>query len=415
MRQEKELKNKADTTRLIPLVICLIVSAIGIAVRLPFFDFISDDGYDYVIPWYEEIVANGGLSGLGTTVGNYNLAYQFLIALTCSLPIAPIHACKLISVFFDYTLAMSVAFLVLTIASDKKELKAAIAYSAIMLSPVVIMDSAVWAQCDSIYITFAVLSLAFALKEKYPAMCICLGFALAFKLQIVFLFPFIGFLYMFKFKEKKNKFRLYYLLLIFLMLFVSAIPHVIAGGSFMSAITFYTRQTDESYLLYENYPGFWAIFLNGYIFSLGDIAGFYKIQITLFTFSVLGISGVYLCRKKDLRSKEDLMSLAFILSFITVFFLPCMHDRYAYFYETLALVYCFINKKTVPLYLLLRSVSVVTYLYYLIGLDFIPLSISGIVTFILLIGYFLIINFQINGEKPYIISVLTRYFAGDKK
>ncbi|MCR4689537.1 MAG: hypothetical protein K5745_08325 [Saccharofermentans sp.] len=413
MREQNRLKENSEANRLIPLVICLFVTFIGIAVRLPFLGFVSDDGWDYLIPWYEEILANGGLKGIGTTVGNYNLAYQFLIACFTLFPISPITAYKILSIIFDYTLGLSTGYLVYTITSSK--LKASIAYAAIVFSPVVIMDSAVWAQCDSIYITFAILALTFALKEKYPLMCICLGMALAFKLQIFFLFPFVGFLYMFKFKAKKNKFHLYYLLLIPLMLFVSAIPHVIAGGSFMNAITFYTAQTDESYLLYENYPGFWAIFLNGYVFSLGDIAGFYKIQIALFTILTVGLTGCYLCRKKTLTSKEDLLRLALILTFTTIFFLPCMHDRYAYFYETIALVYCFINKKSLPLYLGLRLTSYFTYLYYLIGLDILPLTVLAIATFAILIAYFFMINSEINGEKPYIISVLTRYFAGDKK
>ena len=410
MQEQKTLNKQADISRYLPLVICLFTTVVGVAVRLPFFNFISDDGYDYLIPWYNEILSNGGLKGIGTTVGNYNLAYQFLIAVFTLFPIEPIYAYKLLSIIFDLTLALSCGYLVYTISSKNKDLRSAIAYTAIILSPVVIMDSAVWAQCDSIYITFAVLSVAFALKERYPLMCICLGMALAFKLQILFLFPFIGFLYMLKFKTSERKFHLYYLLLIPLMLFVSAIPHVIAGGSFINVITFYTAQTDESYLLYENYPGFWATFLNGYVFSLGDIAGFYKIQIALFTFAVLGFSGVYLCRKKSLTSKEDLLRLCFILTFITIFFLPCMHDRYAYFYETFALCYCFINKKTIPLYLMLRAVSVFTYLYYLIGLDILSLSMLGIITFALLITYFLVINYEINGEKPQVPQVLKRYF-----
>ena len=165
-------------------------SIIGIAVRYTIRDVQSPDYVGFLSLWYDEIKNAGGMKALGYQVGNYSMAYQTLIALLTYLPIDSLYAYKLLSCLFDFGLSILVANLVYQLTSNNKLQSSCIAYALTLLSPIVILNSGAWAQCDAIYVFFCVASIMAVIKEKYALTFILFGVALAFKLQAIFLLPF---------------------------------------------------------------------------------------------------------------------------------------------------------------------------------------------------------------------------------
>ena len=142
------------------------VTALSLCIRWGLRDFVSPDSESFLLYWYDLLKEAGGLRGLNQQVGNYNMLYQFLIAVMTYLPIEPLYAYKLLSVIFDYLMAVGVAILVYELTTRNQREKAGLAYMAVILFPCVFLNSSAWAQCDSIYTFFIIASLIAALKEK---------------------------------------------------------------------------------------------------------------------------------------------------------------------------------------------------------------------------------------------------------
>ena len=135
------------------LIGVIVLTIISICIRYSFREIISNDSYWCLIPWYEIIKSNGGLAGLKTQVGNYNLLYQTIIAIFTYFPIEPLNAYKLLSGVFDYLCAGAIGWFIYenveTADENKKRLIGAMAYCAVIYSPLVFLNSSYWGQCDA--------------------------------------------------------------------------------------------------------------------------------------------------------------------------------------------------------------------------------------------------------------------------
>ena len=176
----------------------IVITLISLIIRLCFIEFVSDDYKNCLSGWIEQIKQVGGISAIGKEIGDYNTPYFLIIILLTYLPIKPMVAIKLVSILFDYILAMVVVTIVYEFIKEKKnkELVLLITYLIMVLLPTLILNSAAWGQCDSIYTTFVMLSLLFVLKNKYTKSFIFLGIAFAFKLQTIFILPVFIILYL---------------------------------------------------------------------------------------------------------------------------------------------------------------------------------------------------------------------------
>ena len=208
----------------IEIFVFLVVSILGAVVRYCFMKYISGDMEWFLVPWYEEMKGQG-LHSLSRQIGDYNILYQFLIALMTYLPVNPIVGFKALSIVFDYLLAGVAAILVYQLTNQSKS-KAVLAYACILMSPLVYLNSACWGQCDGIYVTFLMLAVLALYREKYNWMMVAFGIAFVFKLQAVFLLPFFLLIY-----YVKQKFSILKFLIIPLSMLLSGLPGVIAGRS----------------------------------------------------------------------------------------------------------------------------------------------------------------------------------------
>lgn len=333
------------------------VTLIGFLIRFYVRGYESRDMTTFLLPWYEEIKSGGGLTALQSQVGNYNILYQFIIALFTYLPIPPIFSYKIVSCIFDIVCAMAGAAIVYEISRDKWKLF--MGYSGIFLCPIVFMNSAIWGQCDSIFTSFLLLSLYFLLKEKYVGVFVAFGIAFSFKLQAVFLLPFYLFYYFYK-----RKFSIAYFLLIPVILFISSIPGIIAGRGWTEWFTIYFSQTQTYPFMFLQYPSFWAL-----IDGSGTHYEVLSQVAILLAVSALALIMLVCLVKKVVLTKENSIYLAFLLTYTCIFFLPSMHERYGYAYEMLIIVLAVSNRKKIMTAAGLIGISLITYGRYLFETD----------------------------------------------
>lgn len=123
------------------------VVLIGLLMRGTGRHFVSDGARLYLINWYDKIAKNG----ISEQVDNYNIPYQIIIYLMTKLPISTLTAYKAVSCIFDFGIALLVCLYVWTVSKRKNIKNAILAFTFVFCSPIVIMNSAVWAQCDAIY------------------------------------------------------------------------------------------------------------------------------------------------------------------------------------------------------------------------------------------------------------------------
>lgn len=333
------------------LIAFCLVSVFGVLVRLPMRDFVSGDASIYLLPWYDDI----SRMGLGVAVGNYNFLYQFLIYLMTKLPIEPLYAYKLLSCLFDFLLSGVCALLVYSLTGKKQF--SLFAYCAVLLSPVVALNSALWAQCDSIYVFFAVMGLFLLIKDlPFFAMC-CFGISLACKLQAVFVFPALIMLYLIT-----KRFSVFNFLMIPLTMIVVSLPMVFWGRSLMELLKVYLEQTMTYTQIAMNYPSLFSL-IGGASYEV------FRDYAILLTITALGLLLVYLsCQKIEMTEKNTVI-LLFLSAFTCVLLLPAMHERYGYAYEILAWILVFLVPKTLPLCIGLQLLSMQTYSYFLFGTE----------------------------------------------
>lgn len=228
-----------------------IITMLGVIVRSSFMPYISDDFTSCLEKWFYTLKDNGGIFALHMNIGNYTAPYMFIMAILTYLPISPLVSIKLVSIIFDFVLACSASKLVNKLLKDNKnrELFSILTYAVIVMLPSVILNSACWAQCDSIYASFIVLALLYLLDEKYFKSFVMLGISFAFKIQFVFILPLFILVYI-----SKRKFPFYYFFIVPITNLVMSIPSIIFGKSILECINVYIGQTQE----YAN----WEIAMN---------------------------------------------------------------------------------------------------------------------------------------------------------
>ncbi len=332
----------------------LFIALASLFLRFQFRDFVSLDMERYLQPWYDQLSALTFREALVTQVGNYNLLYQLIIYLLTRLPGEALLKYKTLSVLFDLILAAGIYSFVKKIANENLAL---LGFALTLFLPTVWLNSAAWAQCDSIYVAFIIWSLYYLYDQKeFPAF-ICLGLAFSFKLQTIFILPFILYIYVIREGKKEQRIHWYHFCLIPAVMFLTAIPNLIAGRHFLDLFRIYLLQTDYYKDIALNYPSFWNLLHLSYAFD--------KLWCIGFTGLLLLILMILFSRKNALPDGKDFLWCAFLLSYTCVLFLPAMHERYGYLYEILALLLAFSSSIGWISVLSLQLLTLQTYNRYL--------------------------------------------------
>lgn len=329
------------------------VTMLALTMRLLMLDFESKDYLLYLSPWFDYLKENGGIRALATYIGNYNAPYMTILALLTYIPIKKIYLIKAISIIFDFALALSAGFLVKYIVPKNKNLYFLIVYGVILFYPEVVINSAIWGQCDSGYATFVILALLALLKEKYLRSFIFLGLAFSLKLQFIFILPVFVIVYF-----VKKRFTILYFLIIPAVNFILCLPAIIVGRPISKILTVYLYQIDE-YKISSTLN-----FLNVYGLVSHNVNELqvYGIYITMV---VLLMMLIYVIAKNIKLDNQKILNLSLWFLVVTTFLLPRMHDRYLYVGAILAIIYFVLYRKNLLLLVSITICSISTYFSYL--------------------------------------------------
>ncbi|MCL2013646.1 MAG: hypothetical protein FWG69_01515 [Oscillospiraceae bacterium] len=338
------------------LAFFLIITVAALAIRACFIYYESEDYSKFLEPWVELIKEHGGFASLGVQITDYNIPYTLYLTIISYLPVSPLWGIKVLSIVFDFVLAGGCVLIVCFFfkKSSNKIIYAALSFAVILLLPVVIMNSAAWAQCDSIYTAFIILTLYCLLKEKYTLSFVFFAAAICFKLQAVFFFPVFVILYL-----TGRKFSLMNLLIIPAILAAAGLPAALAGRSVASIAGIYINQTATYNHLTMNYA-------NIYNF-LPELYDLLKPVGIMFTFVLLGVMTYYLVRKKYTPQNVSLVGISLWVVFTCVLFLPKIHDRHAYMADILSVLYFITRREKILIPIGINFVSICSYFPYLFG------------------------------------------------
>lgn len=332
-----------------------VVTLLAMGIRVFELNFVSGDYSTFLSQWFSYLKDHGGLKALATYPGDYNAPYVTIIALLTYIPLKGLYLIKTVSIIFDFALAFSAAKLVKYVVKKNKDEYELLTYSVVLLLPEVILNGALWAQCDSAYATFSILALLFLLKEKYIKSFIFLGLAFSLKLQFIFILPLFIVLYI-----SKNKFSILHFLIIPLVNFILCMPAIIAGRPLKDIFLVYFNQTTTyDHRLVLNFP-------NIYNILSGPPNIFYSVGI-VFTLILCTIMLGFIIYKNVKWDNEKILNLGLWFIVIVTYFLPGMHERYLFVGEILAVICYIAYKKNLLLTSTVIINSIITYTAFLFG------------------------------------------------
>ena len=394
------MKKLINNNKLINIIILSAVTIISMLIRIRGLNFVSIDMRKCLLKWFYFIKDYGGLKALALNIGDYNSPYLTIMALLTYVPISPIISLKMISIIFDYLLAFFCVKLIKEILKEKYDKKIGILlYSIIVLLPTVFLNSAFWGQCDSIYVTFIVISLIYLIKERWILSFVFLGISFAFKLQFIFVLP----VYILYYLSKKEM-QLKYFLVIPLVNIIMCIPAIIFGKGILDCLKVYLNQTKEyNYSISLNFPGIYSLIFNARkednLVMLPNqwISKFMIVLVGIIFFTV----ALYVIIKKVKFNSNLIIETVVWSVVICTFMLPYMHDRYAYIADVLSIVYCIIygkRKKYIPVGI--QICSLYTYIFFLMRIKYIDIKLISIINIFIisLLSISLYKHFKANSE-----------------
>jgi len=347
--------------------------------RVSMLDFITADYVSFLSGWVE-MFRQGGFATLAQNVGDYNLLYQYILLIIAKVPLHDLYLIKLVTVIFDYMLALVMMCAAGRFGGEKAKLPV---FLVMMILPTTLLGGACWGQCDSVYAFFVVSSLYLLATDRPTRSAIMLSIAFAFKLQTIFFFPVVllGLLH--------KKFKLRHALAFFAAYVVTMMPAMAAGRSFVDALSVYANQSMGQYYdrLTYNAPNLYLFFpmlefasgqeftwmryiegidgkgLNGYLNpdlfpDLQHAALYACVVLTLI------VVVYWLIHWKEI-TMDMVLPFALFFAIFLPFVMPKIHERYFYLADMLSILYASSRRDRRFMPLLVVGASLMSYIPYL--------------------------------------------------
>ena len=329
------------------------------AARYPLLSHESADFFVYLRPWYDFIRLNGHFAALQHDFSNYSVPYLYLLTL-CSL-LAPslvqLLAIKAVSIAFDFSLAWFV-FLVVRLRFRESRTTPILAGLATLLFPTVVVNSAMWAQADTIYTTFLVASLYFVLRRRPAGAFLAWGLAFSLKAQAVFLLP------LFYWLRQRQALSLRSSWLAPAAYLAALLPAWFLGRPFYDLLLVYFAQAGEVTDLVLEAP-------NLYQWIPADWYPFWPLGALLTVAAVLGI-GALVRRSRAEITNGIVVSLAAFSVLLVPYLLPKMHDRYFFPADIFTLLLAFWRPRFFPAPIVVGGCSLAVYVVFLTYREIVP-------------------------------------------
>lgn len=334
------------------VLIAAVLLAAAFFLRGRMLSYQTLDYQNFLSQWVDYFRENGGLKGLGGSIGNYNAPYLTFLALFSMSRTPDLYLIKLLSTFFDVVLSWAVMMLAgrFTQSAERRML----AFFLTLFWPTVVLNGALWGQCDSIYVAFSVLSIYLVLAKKPWLGVICIGAAFAFKLQAVFFIP-VFLLFWITDRVKWYHFAAFPAINVALVL-----PAVFNGRDLWDALTIGLQETGSiGDGLNYNSPSIFAI-----LSKITNTEQASTLAILVAGLAVVLIAIVFLQKRKTASDKALLLGAALMVTVIP-FLLPHMHDRYFFGADMMSLATGCAVLPLMPVALLCEFASLLGYHAYL--------------------------------------------------
>ena len=377
-------------TKHVDVLFAVCITILALLLRYCLFNHQSGDYNRYLANWFIALKENGGFAALSEAIGNYNVPYMTIMAALTYIPIDSLFTIKAFSVIFDIALAIVGSKIVgLLVKGNKRKLMMIITYVTLLLLPTILLDSSLWAQCDTIYTTFILLAIYYLLKKKTTLSFVFLGIAFAFKFQALFILPLYIFMYF-----TKGKFSLLNFLIIPVVNFILCLPAVIAGRDILEVLLIYVGQSGYYELMTIKAPSL-------YYLIPGDYKTLAKFAIVL-TVIAFGCLLYYAIKKKVKWNAEQILVGSLLSVLLAVFLLPGMHERYTILADVISVVWFMAYRKKIYIPILINLISLLFYVPYLFGavvVEFSILSLALLFVIIILIKHFMEITTKISKNE----------------
>lgn len=344
------------------VVAVIVLFVLNCAVRYCGRHYVSGDASSFLLPWFDDIKPQG-LASLSHQVGDYNIVYQTLIALMTYVPINSLYSYKIVSIIFDFVLAIAAGLFVASLKGDQANFRLPAVVALVSVSiPTVWLNSAFWAQCDAIYTAFVVLCLFDLWNGRIRRSFCWLGVAFAFKLQAIFILPFLLVMYF-----CSRRFSIANLLYTLLVFYIMCLPGVIARRNVLAPFELYASQTGTYKWMAGSLPSFWFLFGANY-------QALHQASLVVTVALLVGILAVCMYFEADLAKPFEFVAVALWTTWVVLFFLPSMHERYGYLLTMLAVILSFVDWHALPLSVFFCTSDLLTYGHVLFG---VPLTVAG--------------------------------------
>jgi Gpi18-like mannosyltransferase len=338
------------------------MAGLAISIRLTLVEWVSGDYSNFLKPWLQQIVDQGGWASLGRAIGDYTPPYIYLLTFISYFPQANssepyLLGIKIISIGFDLVLMVGVYLNAkLWLTKIHPLFPASIAIIALFL-PTVIINGSLWGQIDASYTGLSLIAIYYLQKQKPLAASIWYGVAFSFKLQAIFFLPVFIIYFWFHYRHK-----IYYVLIIPIVYYVLALPAILAGRSVVEITEIYFLQTQTYKLLTLNMPNLYQWFPNQRYEDLHQMA------IGLFIV-LMAIQFLMMLLTKVTLTMKPLLLLAYWILLMANFFLPAMHERYLFAADVLILVIVFQFKSKFYLVLATQAISLLAYSPFIFSME----------------------------------------------
>lgn len=339
------------------------VAVLALAPRWWMRDFESGDFRGWLSPWHDYLLEHGRWTALGHDFSNYYVPYLAFLSLSTLLPLPKLYAIKLISILFDYVAAWLVGRLVWH--RSQSHAMSLAGFAAVLFWPTVLVNGALWGQCDVIY-SSALLAVFWSVLQQRPwAALAAFGLAVSFKPQAIFFAPFLGGLFL-------GGFLPWRLLWVPVAVYAACgLPAILAGKPVLDVLGHWLRQ--------ENLPNLTAGAVNVYQWLPAEPrAPLVWLGIGLAAAASLGlILSIKRCMATE--DRDQWLAAAALISVLAVpYFLPGMHERYFFPADLFALVYAFYLPRRWFLALWVATASALSYLPFLFEIEPVPLPLLSV-------------------------------------
>jgi Gpi18-like mannosyltransferase len=397
---------------------------LALAVRLAALPFVSGDMRIFHVPWSEAIEREGAWRALAQDFSNYPPLYLYALTAATWLPLPRVWAIKLVHGVFDLVLAAYAAGIVAQLArgapasgpagaSGRRGAAGTFgdeaspprdgassprgAFLAVLLMPTVVMNAALWGQCDAMYAAGMVACVHYVIAGRPAAGMVALGLAFSLKPQAVFLGPWVVLLTL------RGHVRWPHWYLVPATYFLCAVPALLAGRPFGEILLLYPNQpilpfpslTLGATNLYQWLSDRWFSVLYPAGLALGALtaAAYVVVLHRRWPEGDRGSrphpgplpvgegegrpSGPQAGMADRLETgatgeRGHLLATALLATLLMPYVLPAMHERYFFPADVLALVAAWTLPRFVPVAALVLTASTFTYLPYLFDWEPLP-------------------------------------------